>query len=336
MKRRYWGAAAVAAVIGGLYLLNASWLAEPPAMQPLLQAHRGDYQRYDRSHLTNDTCTATRIFKPTNDYLENTLPSMAKAFQAGADVVEIDVHPTTDHQFAVFHDWTLDCRTDGHGTTREHTMAELKALDIGYGYTYDGGKTFPFRGRFKGAMPSLEEVLKAFPGKRILINIKSNDPAEADALDAYLNRIGEARDPRLSVYGGDKPIARLEVTRPEMRPFSVASLKACGYSYIALGWTGFMPKACHDTTIYLPVNMTWMLWGYPNRLQARFAAAGSYIYLLGAQKGSTGLQGLDSTADLARVPASWRMGILTDEIETTGPWLKARTSRARPNPHLEE
>ena len=33
-------------------------------------------------------------------------------------MIEIDVHPTTDGQFAVFHDWTLDCRTNGAGVTR--------------------------------------------------------------------------------------------------------------------------------------------------------------------------------------------------------------------------
>ena len=48
---------------------------------------------------------------------------MQAGFAAGADVVELDVHPTTDGEFAVFHDWTLDCRTDGHGVTREHSMA---------------------------------------------------------------------------------------------------------------------------------------------------------------------------------------------------------------------
>ncbi len=26
-------------------------------------------------------------------------------------------------------------------------MSELKTLDIGYGYTADGGKSFPFRGQ---------------------------------------------------------------------------------------------------------------------------------------------------------------------------------------------
>ena len=109
-------------------------------------------------------------------YLENTIASIEAAFAAGADIVEFDVHPTTDGHFAVFHDWTVDCRTEGHGVTREHTLAELKALDIGYGYTADGGKTFPFRGKGVGLMPSLDEVLAAFPMRRLLINVKSNDP----------------------------------------------------------------------------------------------------------------------------------------------------------------
>ncbi|MFG3757139.1 glycerophosphodiester phosphodiesterase family protein, partial [Klebsiella pneumoniae] len=72
---------------------------------------------------------------PTHPYLENTIASLQAAFAAGADIAEVDVHPTTDGQFAVFHDWTLDCRTNGSGVTREHAMAELRTLDIGYGYT---------------------------------------------------------------------------------------------------------------------------------------------------------------------------------------------------------
>ena len=109
-------------------------------------------------------------------------PRCGPRSQAGADIVEFDIHPTTDGHFAVFHDWTVDCRTEGRGVTREHTLAQLKALDVGYGYTADGGKTFPFRGRGVGLMPSLDEVLDAFPGRRFLINIKSNDPAEGALL----------------------------------------------------------------------------------------------------------------------------------------------------------
>ena len=39
---------------------------------------------------------------------------------------------------------------------REASMSYLRTLDIGYGHTADGGKTFPFRGKGVGLMPSLD------------------------------------------------------------------------------------------------------------------------------------------------------------------------------------
>ncbi len=108
-----------------------------------LLAHRGVHQTFSHAGLKNDTCTAERINPPTHDFIENTLPSMEAAFAAGADVVELDVHLTPEKTFAVMHDWTVDCRTEGKGVTEELGIAYLKTLDLGYGYTADGGKTFP-------------------------------------------------------------------------------------------------------------------------------------------------------------------------------------------------
>lgn len=325
MKKRYVFGGTLAAAVAGLYMINASWLAPLPATQPMLMAHRGLYQPYDRAGLQRDTCTASRILPPRHNYLENTLPSMQAAFDLGADGVEIDVHPTTDGDFAVFHDWTVDCRTDGKGVTRDHSLAELKALDIGYGYTHDGGKTYPFRGRFKGQMPSLGEVLTAFPDKHILINIKSNDPGEAAALDTWLRTRSDVRPGRLSVFAGERPADRMAQLRPDMRAASKAGLKRCAVAYLALGWSGHMPKACRNTTMYLPQNLAWLTWGYPNRLQQRFADAGSYIWLVGDvsdKKG--GMPSLNSPQALARVPKSWRMGVVTDTVEVIGPLYTAR------------
>ncbi|MGO7741194.1 hypothetical protein ACC733_38450, partial [Rhizobium johnstonii] len=62
---------------------------------------------------------------------------------------------------------------DWHGVTREHSMADMRKLDIGYGYNADGGKTFTFRGRGIGMMPTIAEVLSSFPDRRFLINVKS-------------------------------------------------------------------------------------------------------------------------------------------------------------------
>src|ERR1051325_1820655 len=182
-------AAAIAALAAAIYLTNTNLLARHHDGQAVLLAHRGIAQRFDERDLKNDTCTAARMLPPTHEYLENTIDSMRAGFAAGADIVELDIHPTTDGEFAVFHDWTLDCRTDGHGVTREHSMAYLKKLDIGYGYTADGGKTFPFRGKGIGLMPTLAEVLEAFPQKRLLINVKSRDASEGEKLAAVLNKL---------------------------------------------------------------------------------------------------------------------------------------------------
>jgi isoleucyl-tRNA synthetase len=216
----------LAAAVAGIYLLNASWLAAAPPGGPTVLSHRGVAQSFSREKLTDETCTAARMNPPRHGFLENTLPSLAESFRHGADVAEIDVHPTTDGHFVVFHDWTVDCRTEGKGETRSHSLAELKRLDVGYGYTADGGRTFPFRGKGVGMMPTLEEVLRAFPDKRFLINIKSNDRREADALVAYLDTRGLADWSRLSAYGGWKPIERLEVLRPQVRTLVQAADEA--------------------------------------------------------------------------------------------------------------
>ena len=67
------------------------------------------------------------------------------------------------------HDDGLECRTNGSGLLREHSVAELKTLDVGYGYTADGGRTFPLRGAGDGLMPTLADALLKYPRQRFLI-----------------------------------------------------------------------------------------------------------------------------------------------------------------------
>jgi glycerophosphoryl diester phosphodiesterase family protein len=115
-----------------------------------------------------------RVREPITPEIENTIDSMRAAFELGEDAVELDVHPTTDVQFAVFHDWTLDCRTEGHGETRAHDMAYLKTLDVGYGYSADGGRTFPLRGKGIGLMPSFADVMQAFSWRGVFLAGRSS------------------------------------------------------------------------------------------------------------------------------------------------------------------
>jgi glycerophosphoryl diester phosphodiesterase len=309
---------ALFAAFGVALMLNASFWSSYRAPMTLL-AHRGLAQTYPRDGLTNETCTATRIHPPEHPYLENSIASIQAAFAAGAHIVEFDVHPTTDGAFAVFHDWTLDCRTNGVGVTREHTLAELKRLDIGYGYTADGGKTYPFRGKGVGLMPSLDEVLAAFPDERFLINVKSNDPQEGALLAARLLQLPPEQRARLRSYGGDRPMVELRKHIPAMKTTSRKSVIACGTRYLALGWSGYVPEAGRDSIMLLPVNMAWLIWGWPSRFLERMNAVGSEVFVTGPyQSGDPGTVGIDSAEDAARLPENFSGGVWTNRIDRIG------------------
>src|SRR5262245_50787253 len=109
-----------------LYANNTARFSPHKPGSPKVLVHRGLSQRY-AIPARLDNCPAAQMFPPRHEYLENTIASMQAAFDRGADVVEFDIHPTTDGHFAVFHDRSLECRTDGHGFTRAHSIPELKS-----------------------------------------------------------------------------------------------------------------------------------------------------------------------------------------------------------------
>lgn len=309
-----------------IYVFNASWRAAPPAdPQVALIAHRGIHQTFNREGLENDTCTAERIHPPEHSYIENTVASMQAAFAAGADIVELDVHPTTDGQFAVLHDWTVDCRTEGSGETRSHDMAYLKTLDIGYGYTADGGATFPLRGTGIGQMPELKEVLSAMPKRQFLVNFKSREEREGDMLAALVTEHPEWRHAVWGAYGGDEPTYRAAGLIDGLAVWSRRGLVDCLLQYEGLGWTGYMPEACRDTKVMVPVNVAPFIWGWPNLFLERIRKAGSQVILLGPyESGDAGTAGIDTLEQLAQVPASFEGYVWTNRIEIIGPAMAAR------------
>lgn len=322
-----WLGIGVGAVIGLVVVLglwNGSFWSSYSGPATLL-AHRGMPQTYHRVDLDNETCTATRIYPPTHPYLENTIASMQAAFDAGADIVEFDIHPTTDGQFAVFHDWTIDCRTEGKGVTREQAMSYLKTLDIGYGYTADGGKTFPFRGKGVGLMPTMEEVFAAFPERRFLINIKSNDRNEGDLLADRLLKLPEVQRDRLMAYGGAAPIAQLKKRMPTFRAMSRKTLMSCATNYLAIGWSGAIPEACRNTLLLVPSNTTPLIWGWPNLFIERMAKANTLVFVRGPvsmQLRSLDAAGIDDLAAAHALPADFPGGIWTDRIEVVAPYFR--------------
>lgn len=304
-----------------LTVINASWLAPTPRGTPKLMAHRGLYQQFSHKDLDRyKTCTATRIDPPYHDYQENTVASMRDARRIGADMIEMDIAVTADNRVAVFHDWTLECRTDGKGEIREKTMAELKALDIGFGYTADGGKTYPFRGKFKGAMPTLEEALAALEHTPILFHFKSGDPREADVLAAALK--AARRDVEAvpdAFYGVDAPVDRIRKHYPRAWAWSLPRTKRCTRDYFLYGWTSIVPESCRNGTMAVPLNLQWLAWGWPNRLIARMEKVGARVIVSGPVRRNSENAGIHLPEQLGEIPSTFNGYIWVEDIWTLGP-----------------
>ena len=145
---------------------------------------------------------------------ENTLVAYQNVFERWPEaILEGDAQRTADGHVVLMHDSTVDRTTNGQGKPSDFTLDELKALDAGYHFTPDGGKTFPYRGQGV-TIPTLDEALDTFPDSRFLIEMKPSEGIaefvvkiiqEHDALDRVIvaaftpgaMRIGRELEPRL-------------------------------------------------------------------------------------------------------------------------------------------
>ena len=112
--------------------------------QIILAAHRGDKKRYP----------------------ENTIPAFESALKFGTDMIETDVHMTSDGKLILIHDRSL-MRTAGiNGLTDKMTLQELRRLDVGSW----------FSDSFKGVqIPTVEEFIALIKESDILINWELKD-----------------------------------------------------------------------------------------------------------------------------------------------------------------
>ena len=132
-----------------------------------------------------------------------TLYAMRRALEAGADALELDVHATADGHVVCCHDPTVDATTDGTGAIAELSLAEVQALDAAYWFVpgeEDGtaarpglpDDAYPLRGLASHdptlRIPTLEEVLDAFPGTLLNLDIKQSAPVVA----AYEDKVARA------------------------------------------------------------------------------------------------------------------------------------------------
>lgn len=160
MRKSVWKILVVSIVVISIFLVLLSIWKKPIESHPFfipdnvrVMAHRGGRKLWP----------------------ENTVTAFGGAVALGVDVLEMDVHGTKDGAIVVLHDDTVDRTTDGEGFVRNFLVSEIKALDAGYRWSPDNGITYPYRDQGI-LMPTLEEVLKAFPKSYYNIEIKQSQP----------------------------------------------------------------------------------------------------------------------------------------------------------------
>ncbi len=102
---------------------------------------------------------------------ENTLLSIQKAIELGADYVEIDIH-LVDGQLVVIHDETLDRTTNFKGFLANYTFEELRKADAGKGQQ----------------IPTLDEVIELTKNK-VGLNIELKGKGTAQPVQRLLSRL---------------------------------------------------------------------------------------------------------------------------------------------------
>jgi hypothetical protein len=98
---------------------------------------------------------------------ENTLTAEHRAFEVGAEMMELDLRKSSDGQVVVIHDDTVGCTTDSliDDPVDSLTLSELRALDAGYPDRFG----LEFAGE---QIPNLEEILEEAKGRGLCFSTR--------------------------------------------------------------------------------------------------------------------------------------------------------------------
>lgn len=149
---------------------------------------------------------------------ENTIQAFDAGMNAGADGLELDVHLSADGVVVVHHDKTLERTTRGSGPVSAKTAAELAALNV----------------------PTLEEVLRRYPGVRLIVEMKENRAALGEALAREVSAAG-ATDRVCAAGFGVKAVCAARAALPAM---ATSATQAEVRRVLHRTWVCWPPRSC--------------------------------------------------------------------------------------------
>lgn len=120
-------------------------------------------------------------------YPENTLLAFAKALTLNVEMIELDLQPTADNVPIVLHDLTLDRTTDGQGSPRARTLAEIKRLNASWWQpTFGAGYRLGEPNYADVTIPTFQEVLDLV-GTSVGLNLHIKPLTDED--EAFLREV---------------------------------------------------------------------------------------------------------------------------------------------------
>jgi glycerophosphoryl diester phosphodiesterase len=125
--------------------------------------------------------------------VEHTITAYRRALTDGADVLELDVHRARDGAIVVSHDRSL-ART--FGVERVIADSDLAELRDALATQHSGEDPAVL-------LPTLDDVMAAFPGVRLNIELKADSAALADSVAALIERHGRHDQVLVASFHGD-------------------------------------------------------------------------------------------------------------------------------------
>lgn len=115
---------------------------------------------------------------------ENSLVAFDSAIKLGVDVIETDVHISSDGQIFVWHDENTFQLDQSKQPVSERSWADLKELDLGFLYVdKDGHRPFSSKGI---GLVLFKDVLKKFPKTRFNVDLKDESRALVEGFYSIL------------------------------------------------------------------------------------------------------------------------------------------------------
>lgn len=164
---------------------------------------------------------------------------------------------------------------------------------------------------------SINDAITAMSALEIFTEIKAGEDDKADALIAAFK--GKTYPKTVWVFGDDDLSKKISAAAG-VKALPISEARQCITDYKVSGWYGSIPDSCDQGSAIITLDDGFALWGWPNRLMARFAENGIHIFI--AKDIVDGeIVGLDDVNSYGDIPDSFVGSIWIEDIENLGPAL---------------